>query len=118
MEGKLFLIFAAPPPPTGVRVNRSTDGSSMTVSWTRLTIVRAGSFVTYIVTFESQDSRRKRQSGATCSVSPCEVDGSLTSVMITGLEPGTSYDVRVATINGGGDMGMGSPVMVSQGEPR
>ena len=90
----------------------------MTVSWTRLTIVQARSFVTYIVTFEEPNNRRKRQSGATCTSSPCQVDGSLTSVMITGLDPGTSYNVQVTTMNGGGDMGTGSPVMVSQGEPR
>ena len=90
----------------------------MTVSWTRLTIVQAGSFVTYIVAFESPNSRRKRQSGATCSISPCEVDGSQSSVMITGLDPGTSYFVQVATMNGGGAVGMSSQIMVSQGEPR
>ena len=38
--------------------------------------------------------------------------------MISGLDPGTSYNVQVTTMNGGGDMGTGSPVMVSQGEPR
>ena len=101
-----------------MRVNRSTDGSSMTVSWTRLTIVQAGSFVTFVVTYAPFNSRRKRQSGATCTSSPCEVDGSQSSVMITGLESGTSYVVQVATMNGGGVVGISSQIMVSQGEPR
>ena len=89
----------------------------MTVSWTRLTIVQAGSFVIFVVTYAPSNSRHNRQSGATCTSSPCEVDGSQSSVIFTGLDPGTSYEVQVATMNGGGMMGMNSPSMVSQGEP-
>ena len=38
--------------------------------------------------------------------------------MITGLDPGTNYVVQVATMNGGGAVGISSQIMVSQGEPR
>ena len=101
-----------------MRVNRNTDGSSMTVSWNPLTIVQAGSFVTFRVTYEPSNSRRKRQSGATCDESPCVVDGSQTSVSITGLDSGTDYNVGVTTVNGGGVAGASSPMMTSLGEPR
>ena len=89
----------------------------MTVNWTHLTIIQAGSFVTFVVAYVPSNSRRNRQSGATCTSSPCEVDGSQSSVIITGLDPGSSYEVQVATKNGGGMMGLNSPSMVSQGEP-
>ena len=117
---QFFVVVAAPPAPNNVRVSRSTDGRSMNVSWDPLTIVDAGSFVTFRVTFTAPNSRRKRQSVTTCALSdssPCDVDGSQTSVLITGLDSGTNYYVGVTTVNGLGMEGMISPITISPGEP-
>ena len=95
---------------------RSNDGREILVSWTPLTPVEAKSLIQfYRVTFDPVSGSRKRQSGATCSQSPCDVPGIDISVVIIGLDPGTSYTVQVSVVNGGGQQG--TSVMVIAGEP-
>ena len=77
--------------------------------------MEAGSFITFRVTFTIPNSRRKRQSGTTCDSSPCDVSGTQSSVLITGLDPDTNYSVGVTTVNGGGVAGITSPIITSEG---
>ena len=101
-----FILYTAPPFPSNVTVLRSDDGREILVSWTPLTLVEAKSLIQfYRVTFDPVSVSRKRQSGATCSQSPCDVPGAEISVMITGLDPSTSYVVQVFVVNGGGSEG-------------
>ena len=94
---------------------RTDDGREILVSWTPLTLVEAKSLIQfYRVIFDPVS--RKRQSGATCSQSPCDVPGTEISVMITGLDPSTSYVVQVSVVNGGGQRGP-SAVVIAEGEP-
>ena len=69
------------------------------------------------MTYSSSGSgSRKRQSGTPCSQSPCDVPGTDSNVLITGLEPGISYAVRVAIVNGGGRQGSNSGAVTAVGE--
>ena len=113
-----FLFLAAPPPPTGVRIVRSDDGTQMTVSWTPLTVLEARSLIQfYRVFYTPGGSSRKRQSGTTCIQSPCDVPGTGTgSVLIIGLNSGTNYTVIVATINGRGEQGIFNPIQIVEGD--
>ena len=98
-------------------VLRSDDGREILVSWTPLTLVEAKSLIWfYRLTFDPVSVGRKRQTGATCSQSPCDVPGTEISVMITGLDPSTSYVVQVSVVNGGGQRGP-SVVVIAEGEP-
>ena len=93
-----------------------SDGREILVSWTPLTLVEAKSLIQfYRVSFDPMSSSRKRQSGTTCSQSPCDVPGTESSVLITGLDPSTSYVVQVAVVNGGGQRGPSAVVIA--GEP-
>ena len=73
----------------------------MTVSWTPLSLVEARSLIQfYRVFYSPEGSRCKRQSETTCFQSPCDVPGTESSVLIIGLDPASSYSVRVAAVNG------------------
>ena len=98
-------------------VLRSGDGREVLVSWTPLTLVEAKSLIQfYRVIFDPVSGSHKRQSGATCSQSPCDVPGTEISVVIIGLDPSTSYVVQVSVVNGGGQRGP-SAVVIAEGEP-
>ena len=99
-------------------IQRSSDGREILVSWTPLTLVEAKSLIQfYRVTYDDPvRGSHKRQSGTTCSQSPCDVPGTQSSVLITGLDPSTSYVVQVAVVNGGGQRGP-SAVVIAEGEP-
>ena len=97
-------------------IQRTRNGREILVSWTPLTLVEAKSLIQfYRVTFDPVSVSPKRQSGATCSQSPCDVLGTEISVMITGLDPSTSYVVQVSVVNGGGQRGS-SAVVIAEGE--
>ena len=85
-------LHTAPPFPSNVSIQRSSDGREILVSWTPLTLVEAKSLIQfYRVTYDDPvRGSRKRQSGTTCSQSPCDVPGTESSVLITGLDPSTS----------------------------
>ena len=111
------LKYTAPPFPSNVTILRSSDGKEILVSWTPLTLVEARSLIQfYRVTYDPRSVGRKRQSGTTCSQSPCDVPGTESSVLITELDPSTSYVLQVAVVNGGGQRGP-STVVIEGGEP-
>ncbi len=77
----------------------------MTVSWKRLTLVEARGFVQfYIITINGGGGNTKRQVVEICEVSqdPCLrlVSAASDSATVTGLDPGTGYDVTMAAANG------------------
>ena len=83
--------------PEDVDVDRSSDGTEMTVSWTPLTLEQARGFIQYEVIYNSVNGQRKRQE--TCSDSPCTVSSDRDSVEITGLDSGTAYETAVRAVN-------------------
>ena len=65
----------------------------MNVSWVALNLVEARGFVQfYVITYEpaSGGSRRKRQQ------QQAQVNGSTSSGIVGGLQPGVAYNVRVS----------------------
>ena len=86
-----------------MEVNR-LNGTAMNVSWVPLNLVEARGFVqSYIITYQqaSTGSRRKRQ------VQTETVDGSASSAIVGGLQPGVAYEVTVSgmtTENGPGEL--------------
>ena len=66
----------------------------MNVSFTPLTLVEARSITTkYIVLYSPQQSRKRQALSK-------DVPKGQSSVVVGGLDPGTSYDVRVMVTNG------------------
>ena len=116
MVYSLFKCHLAPPAPSGVTVDR-TSGVQMTVSWIPLTLIEARSLIQfYRVSYSPGGSSRKRQSETTCFQSPCDVPGTESSVLIIGLDPASSYSVRVATVNGQNQQGNFSETQTAQGK--
>ena len=80
------------------------NGTAMNVSWVPLNLVEARGFVqSYIITYQqaSSGSRRKRQMRTET------VDGSASSAVVGGLQPGVAYEVTVSgrtTENGPGEL--------------
>ena len=80
------------------------NGTAMNVSWTPLNLVEARGFIqSYIITYQqaSNVTRRKRQ------MQTQEVDGSASSAIVGGLQPGVAYEVTVSgmtTENGPGEL--------------
>ena len=80
------------------------NGTAMNVSWVPLNLVEARGFVqSYIITYQqtSTGSRRKRQ------VQTQQADGSASSAIVGGLQPGVAYEVTVSgmtTANGPGEL--------------
>ena len=109
----ILFTTTAPPAPNGVTIVRSNDNTQVTVSWTPSTVVEARSLIRfYRVSYSPAiGGSRKRQSDTTCSQSPCDVPGTESSVLITGLDPAINYNVQVAIVNGGGQQGVSSPPM-------
>ena len=69
------------------------NGTAMNVSWVPLNLVEARGFVqSYIITYQqaSTGSRRKRQ------MRTQTVDGSASSAIVGGLQPGVAYEVTVS----------------------
>ena len=87
--------------PSGVRVERLTS-TAMNVSWTLLTLEEARGFVTsYTVSYRKDEGMAKRTTESV--VVP---GGEQSSVVIGGLDPGSSYLVSVSasTSAGTGEM--------------
>ena len=96
-------------PPHNVTVQRLPDGTVMNVSFTRLSIVEAQSLnVTYTVRY-SHRTFRKRQS------TPMEVTvpDKQSYMIITGLDPHTTYHVMVVVSNSLGSMSSTSLIINS-----
>ncbi len=96
-------LLTAALPPEGVSVERSSDGSEMTVSWIPLSLVEARGFVQYyVITISGGGSGTKRQLGGGCTVSDgtCLAPAASDSLTVTGLDPSTGYGVTVAATNG------------------
>ena len=80
------------------------NGTAMNVSWVPLNLVEARGFVqSYIITYQqaSGGSHRKRQ------MRTQTVDGSASSAIVGGLQPGVAYEVTVSgmtTENGPGEL--------------
>ena len=71
------------------------NGTAMNVSWVPLNLVEARGFVqSYIITYQqtSTGSRRKRQ------IQTETVDGSASSAIVGGLQPGVAYKVTVSGV--------------------
>ncbi len=98
----------AAPAPEGVSVERSSDGSNMTVSWIPLSLVKAQGFVQYyvinisVITISGGGSITKRELGGGCTVAngTCLAPAASDSLTVTGLDPRTGYGVTVAAANG------------------
>ena len=79
--------------------------------------MEAGSFIDiYRVSYSPTSSLRKRQSGTTCSQSPCNVPSTESGASIIGLDPAINYGVGVSTVNTEGQSGVTSDPLTSQGE--
>ncbi len=84
-------------------MERSSDGSEMTVSWIPLSLVKARGFVQYyVITISGGGSGTKRQVGGGCTVSDgtCLAPAASDSLTVTGLNPRTGYVVMVAAASG------------------
>ena len=102
--------------PSGVRVERLTS-TAMNVSWTLLTLEEARGFVTsYTVSYREWEGAGRRHVVETESV--VVPGGEQSSVVIGGLDPGSSYLVSVSasTSAGTGEMSE-SVVLVKLDEP-
>ena len=84
--------------PRDVKVVRLNE-TAMNVSFTRLNVAEARSRnVTYTVTYSPVSSRKRREELSK------KVPGDQSHVIVTDLEPGTSYDVQVITSNSAGSV--------------
>ena len=89
--------------PGNVEVNRLND-TAMNVSWVPMNLIESRGFVqSYIIAYQqaSTGSRRKRQ------MQMETVDGSASSAIVGGLQPGVAYEVTVSgmtTENGPGEL--------------
>ena len=96
-------------PPSGVRVERLTS-TAMNVSWTLLTLEEARGFVTsYTVSYREGEGAGKRHVVEPESVVP---GGEQSSVVIGGLDPGSSYLVSVSASTSAGTGVMSEPVVL------
>ncbi len=98
--------------PENVSVERSSDGSEVTVSWMLLSLVKARGFVQYYaITISAGGSTAKRELGGGCTVAngTCLAPAASNSLTVTGLDPRTGYVVTVAAANG-----LRSPPIVPQ----
>ena len=83
-----------------------------------MTLIEARSLIQFYRVFYSPGgSNRKRQSETTCFQSPCDVPGTESSVLIIGLDPASSYSVRVAVVNGQDQQGDFSETQITRGKP-
>ncbi len=99
----LLIPLTAAPAPEGVSVERSSDGSEVTVSWIPLSLVEAQGFVQYyVITISGGGGSTKIQLGGGCTVSDgtCLAPAASDSLTVTGLSPNTGYGVTVAAANG------------------
>ena len=94
--------------PSGVRVER-LNSTAMNVSWTLLTLEEARGFViSYTVSYKKDEGMAKRTTESV--VVP---GGEQSSVVIGGLDPGSSYLVSVSASTSAGTGEMSEEIMVS-----
>ena len=86
--------------PRGVTVTRSSDGRSMVVSWEPLTLTKAKGFPFYIVSYTFDNAVRIRR-GTSAQITVYKAS----SVLITGLDPFSDYQVTVTVSNYGNSTG-------------
>ena len=97
--------------PSGVRVERLSS-TAMNVSWTLLTLEEARGFVTsYTVSYRKDEGVAKRTTESV--VVP---GGEQSSVVIGGLDPGSSYLVSVSASTSAGSGEMSEPVVLAEDE--
>ena len=97
--------------PSGVRVER-LNSTAMNVSWTLLTLEEARGFVTsYTVSYRKDEGMAKRTTESV--VVP---GGEQSSVVIGGLDPGSSYQVSVSASTSAGTGDMSEPVVLVEAE--
>ena len=97
--------------PSGVRVER-LNSTAMNVSWTLLTLEEARGFVTsYTVSFRKDEGMAKRT-----TESVFVPGGEQSSVVIRGLDPGSSYLVSVSASTSAGSGEMSEPVVLAEDE--
>ena len=81
----------------------------MLVEWKPLTLEEARGFITsYIVTYSSTESRRRKRTTSTV-----EVAGDQTSATIDDLDPNVQYSVSVAAITTAGTGVSSDPIIPS-----
>ena len=96
--------------PSGVRVER-LNSTAMNVSWTLLTLEEARGFVTsYTVSYREWEGAGRRHVVETESV--VVLGGEQSSVVIGGLDPGSSYLVPVSASTSAGSGDMSEPVVL------
>ena len=94
----LFVMWFSEPTrgPRDVKVVRLSE-TTMNVSFTKLNVAEARSLnVTYTVTYSPVSSRKRQEPQSK------EVPSNQSYVIVTDLDPGISYDVRVLTSNPAG----------------
>lgn len=99
-------VVVAPPPVMDLKLVRSS-GTEIMVTWSVPSLVLARGFVDYLLEYSpvSQVRRRRQSSGSSCTSSPCKVPASRGGVVISGLDPKSSYTVRVSPVNEDGVTG-------------
>ncbi|KAL5486720.1 hypothetical protein EMCRGX_G019237 [Ephydatia muelleri] len=97
----VFFTDTLPPTeaPQGVVVTRSSDGLSMTVRWSPVTLMKARGFPFYAVSYTSNDAVRIRQAEQIIVYDAAFVS-------ITELSPLADYSVSVTVLNHGNKSGM------------
>ena len=85
-----------------VSVDRTSD-TSITVRWTRLTIVEARGVITgFIIEYKPTDDKKRQTQQV--DVGPDE-----SVVIITNLDPSVAYSVTVYAVSGGGQSAASRP---------
>ena len=103
-------IHAAPrTPPHNVTVQRLPNGTAMNVSFVRLSLVEVQSInVTYTVRYSHIPIRKRQSTAAEVAVPKRQ-----SYVVITGLDPHTTYHVMVVVSNGLGNRSSTSHIIKS-----
>ena len=101
----MSFISAVPAEVSDVSVDRTSD-TSMTVRWTRLTIVEARGVITgYIIEYKPTDSKKRQ-------TQQVEAGPDESVVVIQNLNPSVAYSVTVYAVSGGGQSTASNPVTV------
>ena len=96
--------------PQNVMISR-TSGTTMTVSWTKLTLIEARGFINnYIIAYyyHTSMSRNHQQSNSMFKV----VSSESNSAIIDGLDENSAYAVQMSANTGAGEGPVGVPVSV------
>ena len=95
--------------PTNVEMDR-TSPTTISVTWTPLTLIEARGFIRYYSVSYTPKGRKRQASLETMYVN---VSNTSTRATITGLEPSSMYNVQVAAATSAG-VGAQSPPSVAE----